>query len=201
MKTKYLLSRIALAVVCLTTAGAQTASAVFIDPLDTTNNFFNPFGGLTLSASSGEVTLSRTATNTDALVDWQIGGDGGTRLSLLPSSDEHVLAIRPVTPVNGGFYSVQILFFSNRNFLVEHGLIPDTNSSDPSTNNIAAFAFQNGLTPGVNSDEYFVRIRVLPTTSDNSGFTFTEIAAIPEPTSLVFVAVGVSLLGFLRRKV
>jgi hypothetical protein len=172
---------------------ASTVEARYIDTLDTTDNLFGAFGGLTASASSGEVTLTKTASG-DAGINWQEGGGSGSAFSLSTASDEHVLALSPVTPVNGGFYSVQILFFNGPTFVSENTLIPDTNSILPTTNNIAGFAQSLNIT----ATDWFPRIRLLPFGASDSAFTFTEIAAIPEPNVMALAAFVA--LAFARRR-
>jgi hypothetical protein len=132
----------------------------------------------------------------DTGVDWQHNGASGPRLALSTALDEHVLAITPVTPVNGGFYTVQILFFDGPTFVSENTLIPDTNSTAPITNNIAGFAHSLGIT----ATDYSVRFRIGPFEDANPGFTFTEIAAIPEPGTMAMVLGVGALLRFLQRK-
>src|ERR1051325_8450760 len=176
--------------VALTTA---TAQAILVGPLDNTDNFFGHFGGATtIVTAPSEVTIFRNVANVDSGVDWQHNGASGPRLSLSTAGTESVLRIIPVTPVNGGFYTVQILFFSNANFVSENTLIPDTNSTAAQTNDIAAFA--QGL--GINATDYTVRFRIGPVQDSNSGFTFTEIAAIPEPSACLLVLGSVMVLLF-----
>jgi len=185
------MKRLSFAVMLLTfILGSAVVHARFIDALDTTNNFFGEFGGVYASNTSpGEVTLFKTASG-DAGINWQNGGAGGTPFSLSTAGDEDVLVVTPVAPVNGGYYSVQILFFSNGNFVSESSLIPDTNSIAPQTNDIAAFA----QSLNINATDWFPRIRVLPNPASDSGFTFTELAAIPEPSALMLLPLAALLL-------
>lgn len=188
---------------CALACQAMTSShARFVDNLDTTNSFFGAFGGVIASnTAAGEVTLFKPDPppgGADAGINWRNGGAGGSDFSLSPAGTESVFVINPVTPVNGGYYNVSILFFSNGNFVTEIGLIPDTNLTDGHTNDISLFAYQNG----VNATEWFPRIRVLPFDFDgvDRGFTFTQIAAIPEPTSAMLFAGAVYGLACLFRR-
>jgi hypothetical protein len=188
--------------------GTPSSEGRFVDALDNTNNFFGAFASPNNAApvyatntAPSEVTLFKPDPppgGADSGINWRNGGSAGANFSLSTSGSENVLAINPVSPVNGGFYSVQILFFSNGNFVSENTLIPDTNSTAPSTNDIAGFA----QSLGVNATDYFVRIRVLPFDFDGAdrGFTFTELAAIPEPTPMWLVPAALLVFQFVRRK-
>lgn len=192
---KSLISTLAGALGLFTTV---TAPAILVDPLDNANNFFGHFGGATTPVTApGEVTIFRTVASVDTGVDWQHNGSGGPRLSLSTASDEHRLRITPVTDVNGGFYTVQILFFNGPTFVSENTIIPDTNSTAVQLHDIALFAQQNSIS----ATDYSVRFRIGPFNDPNPGFTFTEITAIPEPGAWMLVlGSGLMLALFRQRK-
>jgi hypothetical protein len=189
-----LLGALAVGLIALVSPPTQ---AILVDPLDNTNSFFNHFGGsTTVIGPPGEVTIFRNVAGPDSGVDWQHNGASGPRLSLSTAGDEHVMRITPVTDVNGGFYTVQILFFSNTTFVSENTLIPDTNSTAVQRHDIASFA----QLLNINATEYFVRFRIGPVGDSNPGFRFTEIAAIPEPSALVLLLSSGLMLFFRMRK-
>lgn len=202
MKNRFRTTRVTLLLCAAIGVATTTARAYFVDPLDDTNNFFGAFGGVfATNTAPSEVTLFKPDPipgGEDAGIDWRNGGAGGVNFSLSTAGTESVFVIRPVAPVNGGYYNVTILFFSNATLVAQVPLIADTNLSDAHTNDIAAFAFQNGVI----ADEWYPRIRVLPFDFDGAdrGFSFTELAAIPEPTSLALLLVTTMLGAWFRRR-
>jgi len=182
--------------VALVTLPTATSHAILVDPLDDTDNFFGHFGGATTTVTApGEVTIFRNVPSVDTGVDWQHNGSSGPRLSLSTAGDEHRLRITPVTDVNGGFYTVQILFFNGPTFVSENTIIPDTNSTAVQLHDIAYFAQQNSIS----ATDYTVRFRIGPFNDPNPGFTFTEIAAIPEPSTWILVLASGLVLLRIRR--
>ncbi len=182
----------------LVAVSAWSATAALIDDLNTTNNFFGHFGGaITSNTAPGEVTIFRVAPIVDTGVDWQHNGASGPRLSLDPLDDEGTLTIVPVTPVNGGFYTVQILFFNSGSFVSENTLIPDTNSTAIQMHDIIAFQQSLSLV----ADEYNVRFRIGPSALTDPGFTFTQLNALsgPEPSVAALGLVGAAI-GWAARK-
>jgi hypothetical protein len=176
---------------------ALTTQALLVDPLDDTDNFFGHFGGATTVVTApGEVTIFRNVASVDTGVDWQHNGAGGPRLSLSTAGTESVLEITPVTPVNGGFYTVQILFFNGPTFVSENTLIPDTNSTAFQRHDIALFA----QTLGITATDYNPRFRIGPFNDPNPGFTFTEITAIPEPSVIALAGAGFLLAMRMRKR-
>jgi hypothetical protein len=166
---------------------AISSSFAIDDLLDTTGNFFNSFGGTTaLANGNGTVTLTRNTPNIDAGIDWN---NAGLNLSL---ATENIVTITPVAPVNGGFWSVNLLFFNGNTFVNEVNWIGDTQSTSIFSTDAAQLA-------GVGADNYFVRFRIQPSDQSDVGFTFTEISAIPEPAPVALVCAGVAALLLIVR--
>ncbi len=175
-------------------AFAMPLRADLIDTLDTTANFFNSFGGTVASNNlDGTVSLFRTVANQDAGIDWR---NGASNLSIL---DEQELTVVPVGQVSGGFWSANILFFSNATFVAEQNWISDTNLSDVRATNIAAFADSAGV-GAANVTDYYVRFRIQPFDQQDVGFTFTTISAVPEPGLGILFLLGGSLLMARRQR-
>lgn len=171
-------------------AGMLCASSAwaFVDTLDTTNNFFSSFGGTAATENgNGTVTLTRNTPNVDAGIDWR---NGALNLSL---ATENILTITPVTPENGGFWSLNLLFFDNGNFVNEFNWITDTQTTSVLSTNVAEFA-------GVGANEYFLRFRIQPFDQSNVGFTFAEIAAVPEVSPVPLVCGGLAILLLIVRR-
>lgn len=160
------------------------AHADFIDSLDTTDNFFNSFGGTYATNNlDGTVTLIRGQANQDAGIDWRNGDQN------LDLNTEFQLTIVPTAAYNGGYWSANILFFYNGSFVAEKTWIPDTNLTDPQTTNVAQFADNTGV-GAANATDYYVRLRVQPFDDQDVGFAFSDIGVVPEPSSLALLVLG-----------
>lgn len=173
---------------------ANPVQAAFIDPLDTAANFNAGFGGTTAVANGDStVNLTRNTPSVDAGIDWLIGGV--TKIPL--NAGHNQLDVLPVAPVNGGFYSISLLFFDNTDtFISEVGWLAD--SQDTSTQTIpdlSAFAAANSV---VDADSWFLRFRIQPFDQTGAAFQFTQIQAVPEPASWSLGALA--LIALLRRR-
>lgn len=168
-----------------------SATAVLIDNMDNTDNFTSGFGGASaLANGDGTVTLQRSIANVDAGIDWRPDGT-----FFFDISSEPLLSITPTAPVDGGFYSTSLLFFDGSDsFISEQAWIGDTNSVAIQSLDVATWA----STPGT-AEQYVLRIRVLPFNSEDGGFTFTQMAAVPEPTVASLLLAG-GLLTMMRRR-
>lgn len=177
---------------CLTGA---LFGAPFVDNLDNTNNL-NAFNGLDLNDNGGSGIVSMTRTGVgDEGADWNIGQS--TNLSLEAADQQFILNVNPVAQIGNGDWQVDILFFDGGVFISgsETNLFGFTNSTSPTSNNIADFATINGFT---DADAYLVRLRFQG--DIGSGFSFTEIAAVPEPGHFALLVGGASLALFAYRR-
>lgn len=168
-----------------------SAFAILIDDMDNTDNFTSGFGGVSASANGdGTVTLQRSIANVDAGIDWRPDGT-----FFFDISSEPLLSVTPTSPENGGFYSTSILFFDGSDsFISEQAWIGDTNSVA-----VQSLDVENWVSTPVGAEQYFLRFRILPFTSTDGGFTFTQMAAVPEPTVASFLLAG-GLLTLMRRR-
>lgn len=176
------------------TAAPLTHGAVFIDDFANTNNI-TPQGNIDSSVNNNILTLTRTDPLDIALVDWQIGGT--TRFSLDPVDQQNIVQITPSAPVSTGEWKASILFFDDLGTFIDFSdLIAFTNSTAPISSNITTLAADEGLT---NADTYFVRIWLQG--AANTGFEFSQFAAIPEPSHYAAIA-SLLVLGMvmLRRR-
>ncbi len=163
---------------------AHASHAAVIDPLDAIANFSAGFGGTTATDNGDStVTLTRTVADQDAGIDWMI--DGTTRL---PLDDGHNrLELQPVEPVNGGYYSVSLLFFNaGSDFLGEPYWIVDSQSTSLQVlPDIDAFATGNSISGAAT---WFIRFRIQPFDLADAAFKFDSIAVIPEPAAMTLLA-------------
>ena len=170
---------------------AQSSSASLLDPMDTASNFGGAFNGETATANGDStVTLTRTQASIDAGINW--GRNGG----FLSLSDESLLTVTPVGPVNGGYYNANILLFnSSGGYLAESHWLGDNNSSAVQTLDVAQFVSDlSQSNPALDAaTQYYVRFRIDPFGQAGAGFSFTEISAVPVPEP----ATGLLLLGAL----
>jgi len=164
-----------------------------IDPLDDADNFFNSFGGtIATNLIAGEITLIRTTPNVDAGIDWRNG------VSNISMATEYQLTITPVADYNGGYWSANILFFDNGDYLAEHTWLSDNNSTAIRSTNITVFAESVGGS-ATNANNYFVRFRAQPFNQSDVGFSFTQITAVPEPSVVLLLLLSATVLGLSGR--
>jgi hypothetical protein len=179
---------------------ARSGSAQVVDLMNDTSYFGPAFGGETATANGdGTLTLTRTVANQDAGIDWGRQQTGG----FLQIGSANLLTLTPVGPVNGGYYNVDILLFnSSGGYLAEKQWLGDNNSSAVQTLDVAQFV--SNLVPSNPSlsaaTEYWVRFRVDPYGQAGAGFTYTELSAVPEPTTGLFLLTGLPLLWLARRR-
>ena len=159
-------------------------AASFIDyGVDDTN--FSVFGNMASSSDGDLVSLTRTDSGGDAGADWYIGAS--TRLSLLEGDQQYILNITPSAQIGNGQWQVNILFFDDiGTYISEENLISFSDSTVATSSNITEFAAAQSV---AGADSYFVRFRTQGDVS--SGFSFTEVAAVPEPSQSAL------LVGFL----
>ncbi|MDQ8208048.1 PEP-CTERM sorting domain-containing protein [Coraliomargarita sp. SDUM461003] len=169
-------------------------AASFTDTGADASNFAS-FGNMVSSSDGDLVSLTRTDSGGDAGADWYIGAS--TRLSLFEVDQQNVLNITPSAQIGDGQWQVNILFFDSLgDYINEKNLIAFSNSTAGTSDNIADFATSEGI---VGAESYYVRFR---TQGDvNSGFSFTEVAAVPEPSQSALMFGGLALVSiFLRRR-
>lgn len=171
--------------------------APFIDDFSNSDNIDSGFGAATATATAGVMTLSRTAATGDAGVNWFI--DQSTYLSLELSDQQYILEIEPITQISNGTWSPYVLLFDASNtYLDEIQLTGFSSSTSTFVADIAdvASAGSYATTP----TQYQVRIRAEGLTA--SGFTFNEIAAVPEPSQFALIGGLLALTSILivRRK-
>lgn len=149
-------------------------AAPFTDDFANTDNIV-AFGNISDSATAGILTLTRTIATGDAGIDWLINGTD--RFSLNGMDQQSILEITPDAAIGDGTWNVNILFFDALGgFISEDNLIAFSSSTAFTSNDIADFAVSVGAT---NAATYQPRIRIQGDV--NSGFDFSQFAAVPEP--------------------
>lgn len=184
MKGTFLSGVVAVALVI----GAGTAQAL-VDSLDTTGNLEAFGNGETIINNlNGTVTLELTTTGGDAGMRWR---DAGLNLAI---PGEHLFTITPTGSSAGANYTVSFGITHNAGFSELFWLNQETSTSQQSVD-VQQFALNNAL---VNPTEYFVHIRIGG--PQGAQFTYTEFAAIPEPTTFLLVGAGLGALALARRR-
>lgn len=166
---------IAIWILLASSTNAGGASAQLEDPLNDAGNFGEGFGPIAVEATEeneGYVTLTRTAANQDAGVDWLIGGQ--TDLPLDEYHDQ--LSLTPRAAVADGYYVASLLFFDREgSFLKEIVWIEDTNLIEPQVlKSVSAYAEKHGASDAV---RYRLRLRINPVNKAGAGFSFDQINA------------------------
>lgn len=185
-----LLKYVTLAALC---SSGTLFGAPFIDELNNTDNL-NPFGDLILDDNSGAgfVTMTRNVSgDPDQGASWN---DGGNPLSLSLVDEQYILNITPISQPGNDSWQANIVFFDGGGFPFgpQPTLISFAESSvNPTSNNIATFATDNGI---VGAATYTVLFRV------GNEYSFSEISAIPEPGHFALLIGGLSLGLLWHRK-
>ena len=169
--------------------------APFVDNLNNTDNLA-PFGGLSLSLGDNMgdsfVTMTRISAGDEGAA-WTMGG---VSLSLDPADEQYQLNITPIVQPGNDNWQVNIVFFNEGG--AEIGGQPvlisfAESSSSPTSDNIATFAMDNMIE---NAASYRVLFRV------GNEYSFTEIAAVPEPGhfALLIGGASVAFLAYRRKR-
>lgn len=176
-------------IIALAVSATSVQAAQFVDSGADVSNFFLE-NSMTANSDGDVISLVRTVANDDAIANWYIGAT--TYLSLDEADEQYVLNITPTAQIGNGEWNVNILFFDDSDsYITDINLIGFSANTAFSSYNISEFATSNSV---AGAESYFVRFR---TQGDvNSGFSFTEIAAVPEPSQSALL-VGALALGAL----
>lgn len=167
-------------------ATSIASSASFTDNFDDNTNIAT-FAAGSESVSENIFTFTRTDAAGDAGADWLIGGT--TRFSLDPADQQDTLKITSDAQVGNGDWAAFILFFdAGGAYLTEETLFAFSNTIGSSVANISTLASSANVT---GAEEYFLRMRVQG--DANSGFEFSQFAAVPEPSN--YALIGGTLMG------
>lgn len=184
-----------LAATCV--AAPLSYGASFTDDFADASNV-SSFGNASDSVSGNILSLTRTDSLGDAGADWLMGGT--TRFSLTPSEQQDTLEITANAQIGDGQWSAFVLFFDGSGaYLSENQLFGFSTDTGLTVANINDFATNESV---AGAAEYQVRLRIQGTAS--SGFEFSQLAAVPEPSSFaliggLFVAAGVAMSRRSRR--
>ena len=156
-----------LAIACF----AALARGDITDTLNDTSYLTATLNSTVIANGDGTVSMMRTA-GSDSVVDWR----SSSRIALQLENDR--LEIVPATPVNGGQYSIWLLFYnSSQQFLGEYQCIAATQSTSVQVlPSISQFAAQNGIDIASivsGNVKYYVRFRIH--NNSGEGFKFDEI--------------------------
>ncbi|MFH0954360.1 MAG: hypothetical protein V1873_08530 [Verrucomicrobiota bacterium] len=155
-------------------------AAAFVDPLDGTTNLIALMNSRFEKNGGGEAAFLRTNSTpaySEAIVDWQRGGTGGSRFSVTGTP---VAVVDPVASARNGTWGATVQFFdSSGTYIGEPAWIAEGWLSVRAATNVAQLAAQNGI---AGAAYWQLRFRIGP--HDNAGtepgFLFTRIAALPE---------------------
>ncbi len=164
--------------------------AIFIDDFDNTDSL-NGFGVADYSVSNNILTLTATQGSMEAGVNWF--EDQLVRFSLNPADSQSIFEITPVSAIGDGQWNVSAAFFDSEGAYLDQGqLIGFSNSTSIASVNVNDFAVENAA-----SYEILVRIQA----SQDSGFTFSQFAAVPEPANMAMLGgLLVAMVVLLRRR-
>jgi hypothetical protein len=187
------MKKILLQTIAIVASATSLMAAPFVDDGSDTSNFSAFLGG-SVSSDGSSISLTRSAATGDAGADWSI--DASTHFSLDLADQQYLLNITPSAQIGNGDWEVSILFFNDTTYLTEVNLIVYSDSTSATSNNIADFAIAQSQST---ADNYLVRFRVQGEAS--SGFSFTEVAAVPEPSQYgLLFGLGVITVVSIRRK-
>lgn len=155
----------------------------FVDPLDSTANLVAVLNTRFEKDGEGEVAFLRTNSTpeySEAIADWQRGGNGGAFFSVTGTP---IAVIDPVVPVRAGTWGVSVQFFSSAgSYTGEPGWVGGGILSSRISTNVSDLAAQDHL-----ADAAFWRLRFRIGPCDNGGtepgFLFTRLAALPEDST------------------
>ncbi|MBN1269945.1 MAG: hypothetical protein JXB04_10170, partial [Kiritimatiellae bacterium] len=128
----------------------------------------------------GEVAFLRTNSTpewSEAIVDWQRGGPGGSFLSVTGTP---IARIVPVSAERAGEWTVSVQYFDGAGaYLGEPAWVSSGHQTAVARTNVAQLAAQNAIAGAV---QYRLRFRIGPADNDGRepGFRFTEIAALAD---------------------
>jgi hypothetical protein len=199
--------------------GPQVLLASAIDPMNNASGFFsftvvqtvspghnivNPAGYLRPSATAngnGTVTLAvkdSHSDTTESILDWTLpGGLSNPYTNLL---NNRFLQLNLTGVSSGSNYDVNFLFFGSGptpTFLSEISWLVDAGPAVLHPNIDVSSLAPSG------ADQYFVRFRLLPSNVPATAITLDSIttapaSVVPEPASILIVALGASILLLLR---
>lgn len=180
------------ALTCLLAGAGAGNAAPYVDNFSSTANLWT-FGPATVSVSSNTLTAARTADTTDAGFNWTIGGSSTGYFSLLAGDQQFVFQFDAVSPVAGGYYVLNALFFTSTGvYVTEINVQGDSNTPGTVSFNMATVASSLPT-----ATQWMPHIFLTPATSGD-GFKFQNFAAVPEPSTVALFALAGLLAAGVR---